>query len=377
MTSSSDDILAGLLAECGDLILAGSSIEACLDRYPEHADELGPMLSTLMQVRELRPVPTRSAAAATQTRALFMAAAVRLSDERNSPPLTWKGRLLAWWSSLTALFTQPATGWGMPRGVPMGLIATLIILLLIGTLITGGVAVSAKALPGDVLYPLKTSAERIQLLITLDPLQRSNLQQEFAGRRINEAQAVAEQGRRVASLPLDGTIEALNGDNWIVSGLHLALTPDTQIIGIPALGARVRGVIRAPGDGRLIVIYAEVEPAPPAQQAPVQTSTQPPATPTVRALRPTASSTPTATAEAAAASVDSAISAPRHRWDEPVGWSITTPTATVRATLRSYGDADAQPHPYAQNSHSSSHAHGARRPTSSTTGDHTARRRMG
>ena len=59
MTSSSDDILAGLLAECGDLILAGSSIEACLDRYPEHADELGPMLSTLMQVRELRPVPAR------------------------------------------------------------------------------------------------------------------------------------------------------------------------------------------------------------------------------------------------------------------------------------------------------------------------------
>ena len=154
----------------------------------------------------------------------------------------------------------------------MGLVATLIIVILIGTLITGGVTVSAKALPGDVLYPLKTSAERIQLLITVDPLQRSNLEQKFAGRRIDEAQAVAEQGRRVASLPLDGTIEALNGDNWIVSGLNLVLTPDTQVIGIPALGARVRGVIRAPGDGRLIVVYAEVESAPPAQQAPAQSA---------------------------------------------------------------------------------------------------------
>ncbi len=378
MTSSSDDILAGLLAECSDLILAGASIETCLDRYPEHAVELRPMLSMLVRVRELRPVPARSAAAAAQSRALFMTAAVRLSDERNRSPLTVKARLAAWWSSFIALFTQPAQGWGLPRSVPMGLIATVIIVILIGTLITGGVTVSANALPGDILYLLKTSAERVQLLITSDPLQRSILQQEFAERRIDEAQVVAQQGRRVASLPLDGAIEALNGENWTVSGLHLTLTPDTQIIGMPALGARVHGVIRAPGDGRLIVIYAEVEAAP-ARQAPAsQAPAQPTATPTARTSRPTATPTPTATAEATAGSISSAVNAPRQRWDEPGGWAPLTYTHShSQSHARGHGYPDAQPHQYAYDSHTTPQPYAAHRRASGKTGDHAARPGLG
>ena len=143
--------------------------------------------------------------------------------------------------------------------MPVGLLAAMLVVILAGVLVTGGVTVSAKALPGDLLYPIKTTSERVQLFIARDPMVRSGLEQEFSARRRQEAKAVVEQGRRVNSLPLDGTLEAINDNHWTVSGLDLTLDPAVQIIGDPVVGARVHGVLRAPGDGRLIVIYAEVE----------------------------------------------------------------------------------------------------------------------
>ena len=302
MTTSSDDILAGLLAECSDSILAGATVEACLDRHPQHAAALEPLLTTLVHVHELRAVPVRSSATAARTREQFMAAAMRLAEERRTPPVTWWERLAAWWAGIVALFV-PRTGSRTP-GMPVGLLAAMLVVILAGVLVTGGVTVSAKSLPGDLLYPIKTSSERVRLFIVRDPMVRSGLEQEFSARRRHEAQAVAEQGRRVNSLPLDGTLEAINDNHWTVSGLDLTLDPAVQIIGDPVVGARVHGVLRAPGDGRLIVIYVEVE-APAGSGAPAPAATPPTATPT----RPTA--TATATATTPPRSMNSAASAGR------------------------------------------------------------------
>ena len=257
MTTSSDDILAGLLAECSDSILAGATVKACLDRHPQHATALEPLLTTLVDVHELRAVPVRSSATAARTREQFMAAAMRLAEERRTPPVTWWERLAAWWAGIVAIF-MPPTG-SRRTGMPVGLLAAMLVVILAGVLVTGGVTASAKSLPGDLLYPIKTSSERVQLFIARDPMVRSGLEQEFSARRRHEAQAVVEQGRRVNSLSLDGTLEAINDNHWTVSGLDLTLDPAVQIIGDPVVGARVRCVLRAPGDGRLIVIYAEVE----------------------------------------------------------------------------------------------------------------------
>ncbi len=254
-----------------------------------------------------------------------MAAAVRLAEEKKPAPVTLWARVAAWWAGLVALFAPPAGGVRprmLPASMPVGLLATMIIVLLVGVLVTGGVTVSAKSLPGDLLYPLKTTTERVQWFITRDPAARAILEQKNSDRRIQEAKAVAEQGRTVASLPLDGTIEAISGDNWKVSGLDLTLDPTAQIIGTPIVGAHVQGVLRAPGDGRLIVTYAEIDapttgPAPAAPAAPAATPT---VTPTRHAPTATASPTATATAETSAMAVDSAN-------DRPVpatGASLTT-----------------------------------------------------
>jgi len=326
MTTSSDDILAGLLAECSDLILAGATIKACLDRHPQHAAALEPLLTTLADVHELRAVPVRSSATAARTREQFMAAAMRLAEERGTPPVTWWERLAAWWAGIVALFAPPAGG--RASGMPVGLFAALLVVLLAGVLATGGVTASAKALPGDLLYPIKITSERVQLFIARDPVVRSVLEQEFSGRRRQEAKAVVAQGRRVNSLPLDGTLEAINANHWTVSGLDLTLDPAAQIIGKPALGARVHGVLRAPGDGRLIVIYAVVDVLT-GDAAPAPAVTPPTATPT----RPwaTATATPTATAEETATSTVAAPNLPIQDRPEPEDWAPPEPTATATA----------------------------------------------
>ena len=92
MTTSSDDMLAGLLAECSDSILAGATVKACLDRYPQYATALEPLLTTLVDVHELRAVPVRPPAAAARTREQFMAASMRLARERRTAPVTWWAR---------------------------------------------------------------------------------------------------------------------------------------------------------------------------------------------------------------------------------------------------------------------------------------------
>ena len=57
--------------------------------------------------------------------------------------------------------------------MPVGLLAAMLVVILAGVLVTGGVTASAKSLPGDLLYPIKTSSERVQLFIARDPMVRS------------------------------------------------------------------------------------------------------------------------------------------------------------------------------------------------------------
>ena len=334
MTTSSDDILAGLLAECSDSILAGATVKACLDRHPQHATALEPLLTTLVDVHELRAVPVRSSATAARTREQFMAAAMRLAEERRTTPVTWWERLAAWWAGIVAIFV-PRAG-SRASGMPVGLLAAMLLVILAGVLVTGGITASAKSLPGDVLYPIKTSSERVRLFIARDPMARSGLEQEFAARRRHEAQAVAEQGRRIDSLSLDGTLETFDDNHWTVSGMDLSLDPAVQIIGDPVGGARVRCVLRAPGDGSLILIYAEVEdPAgkaasAPAAAPPTVTPSRPAATATATADSSTA--TYTATVDESAVSAAAASDLPEQRWREPEGWAPIVPTATAPPT---------------------------------------------
>ncbi len=314
MTPRENDHLSTLLAECADMILSGASLAACLERFPEQAAELEPLLSTVAGVRELRSVPPRPADRAASSRSVFMAEVFRLQKRRAAilPQATWWQRLVA------------APRVGVPQARPMGLLAILLIVIISGIVISGSVTLAADALPGDLFYGVKTASENVRLFFTPDGDTRDELRAAYRQRRIDEAEAVVEDRRTVDNLRLQGIIESFDETQWVVSGLRVMLDASSQVEGKPELGASVEGIMQAPGDGRLLLIYAVVEPLPEEERALAV-----PAAPASPLATPTPTSTPTATPLPTVTNTPRPLSLPGMTPSEPTD----APTATVTPTL--------------------------------------------
>jgi len=320
MKQQTDDILAQLLDECYERLEAGESLAACLQRYPEHASNLTPLLETIAGVVTLRPVPARDAAVVERSRAQFMAAVRQMSRKRTPQPGLWE-RLSGGWAE----FLRGLAG---PRPMPVGLVIALVLVILIGVAGTGAVAASATTLPGDLLYPVKTAAQEARVLLARDPDIRTILVEQFAEERRQDTQEIVKLQRVIRSLPLAGVIEAIDAGRWQVSGLTLIIDPQTTVVGIPLVGARVQGTLRAPGDGTLHVVRIEV--AAPEPITAIPATALPTASAT--ALPPTATAVATATAKPTSAPVDRSLPPLDIPTDPPVPTATPTATATATAT---------------------------------------------
>ena len=97
MMPRENDHLSALLAECADMIVSGASLAACLERFPEQAAELEPLLTTVTSVRELRSVPQRPADTAASSRAAFMGEVSGMQKRRPViiPHVPWWQRIFA------------------------------------------------------------------------------------------------------------------------------------------------------------------------------------------------------------------------------------------------------------------------------------------
>lgn len=316
MNQSNEDSLIELMAECSDQIIAGATVASCLARHPEQAVALEPLLSAVTEIRQFRTVPARSATVAAQRRAAFIAAASQLAPIP-ATPASWPQQLGAWWRRLLAGFTDTMRGWEQPRAMPAGLAFALLAVVLAGALATGAVSASAKALPGDFLYPVKTAAEGAWVWVTRDPVERANVVEQITDRRVDEALTIVRIGRPVRSLTLAGIIEAIDELSWVISGQTVTLTAETRIEGQPAVGARVQGLMTAPGDGRLLVTSVRIEASVP-EPAPA-------AAPMPTAIRPTAAPAPTDLAPAG-------VALPTQAHVEPTDRPSQTPSATPSIT---------------------------------------------
>lgn len=325
MSRTDEKFIIELLAECADRMAGGASVDACLAPHPGHEAELKPLLDAIAAVRGQRAVPPRSAAVAARSRAEFLAAARGLNAEAALAPHPF-APLAAAWRTLRYSVRELLGAGGLPRTMPAGLAAVLLVVLLSGLLFTGMVSVSASALPGDPLFAVRTAAEQVQLLFTFDDAARGQLLDEIASRRIEDARAIVQLGRKVAHVPLQGSIEAIAEDAWEISGLTVRITPDTRITGDPAVGCRIQGRATAPGDGSLIAEVIEVEPLPQAQgEAPREASpTAPPPVPT-----PSATATATAAPDAPAGGSGRGAPVPYY---EPTDTLTPAPTVTPTAS---------------------------------------------
>jgi hypothetical protein len=247
MTQHRDDQLDQILNQCCDLIAAGESISACLERFPEHAAELGPLLAAVAGVRTLRPIPARAESVALERRAQFMASAFETSRVVKKRPAGLLAALALWWGRTLAGLQEIFGPRGIPRAMPAGLAIAFVAVVLFGALTTGAVTASDTAIPGDPLYPVKTAADRARVLLARDPQARLVVERQIAAEHLEQLRSVVKLLRRVDRIPLAGVIEEIRPDGWIVSGFLVRIQPETIIQGVPVVGATVSGTVRATG----------------------------------------------------------------------------------------------------------------------------------
>ena len=317
----SDQTLSGHLDDCYERLQAGASIAECLADYPADAAQLEPLLRTLTDIRELRPVPSRSAATAARKRAEFLDA-VQTTFAEQPRQEGFFAVLVEQWNALIRSLSGP-------RPMPMGLMAMLLAFVIVGVSATGVVTASASSLPGDFLYPVKTIVADARVFLTLDPTLRDNLRLQVEQQRLADLQVALEQDRVIRQMSISGTVDAISDDSWSISGLQVKVTDATTITGTPVVGAHVRGVVNAPGDGTLVAIRLELDELPSGGIVP-PTDTPIPPTPTATA---TGTPPPTPTEVPPTATRTSMAIVRPTRTQFPTRTVTPTRTATATATV--------------------------------------------
>ena len=161
-----------ILDACIDHIaLEGDRVENCVKSYPEQEAGLEPLLRVAVSMKNLASVqPRPEFQQAAKARLLTALARQKEKEKRHS------------WSV-----------WKWHRRWAIAVAALLILLVASG----GTVLASSNSLPGDLLYPAKTSVEKVRSFFTFSDKAKANLYVELAQRRADEVEALAEKGRDV------------------------------------------------------------------------------------------------------------------------------------------------------------------------------------
>lgn len=176
---------------CLEQVQSGQkSLDSVLAQYPGQAAELRPRLEAALWLdgrkKSLDPSPGFIAASRNS-----LIAQIR-SEAKSNPVIVQpvkESLLLQWWR----LFVPQGTGARRRLAFQLALI-----LVFLFTTVTGGrhVALAAQdAIPGDALYPVKITLERVEMVTALDLAEEIRLHAEFARNRLVEVQELVLEGR--------------------------------------------------------------------------------------------------------------------------------------------------------------------------------------
>lgn len=87
---------------------------------------------------------------------------------------------------------KPISMWRMIFMKKAVLVPIVLIVAILGTGI-GGVFASQSALPGDLLYPIKTATEKARVALVINKNKKNELRLKFIERRLEEAEKLAEK----------------------------------------------------------------------------------------------------------------------------------------------------------------------------------------
>jgi len=210
------------LEKCIKLMEEGDPLEDCLIKFPEFAPQIREILNTADNLKSLwiENIPAESM---DQNRIKVISQAMRLSSEkvrrRNNATFGWLIKPVKQVSQ-SLIFLYPVAG----RLILSIAIAFLCILFSGGMLIT-----SAKSLPGDSLYPVKRVVEDIRIYFAPSGEIRHEYEDSYSQQRVDEVSKLLGLAR-VQQISYEGIITSMSDTRWIVSGIPVAILPDTIIV---------------------------------------------------------------------------------------------------------------------------------------------------
>ncbi len=197
---SKDREFNNILDECLErLLTGGETVEQCLERHPDYAVELEPLLRTAMVTREtltIEPNVEFRARARYQLRSEMEKATVR----RWRPILTWQPR----WVMVTVI---------------------VMVVLLAGS---GTVVAADSSMPGTPLYGVKLATENVRLALSSSDVARAELYATLTDRRISEIAYAIEKGKLKQ---VEKVTNRLNNHLAMMSHLSLAVEKIEAITG--------------------------------------------------------------------------------------------------------------------------------------------------
>lgn len=239
--------LNSIVEGCLQRLRAGQRIEDILQDYPQEAEYLRGVLEAARSLRK-QPIaqPRPEAFQAGRTR---MLAAAQKKWGPVSPVSS--GVLSRYAEQIRQKLSIRIFGKEtLDMKLTLRLALTFIFVLVMGGLLT--LNVSASSLPGEPLYVVKRAWENVRLGVTANTASRQTLETQFALERKEEIQEMVAQGRQ-GTLELTGTLEAVNDQTWVISGLQVFVTAQTVQEGQVELNARLTAQAEVGNDGRVVL----------------------------------------------------------------------------------------------------------------------------
>jgi hypothetical protein len=177
--------LEEILDKCLEEIKGGKSIEECLASYPEHTGEMKGLLEIAASIEGVQRAEPRKEAVDEML--------VRMGEalnEQNDQKGTVFGKLFR-----RPFFSKP---------VLVRVLATFLVVI-VGIWSMG--MVSSRSIPGDLLYPVKTTSERIRFMLTRSSDGKIELRLVFADRRLEELLKVAGKRGELDESALESLME--------------------------------------------------------------------------------------------------------------------------------------------------------------------------
>jgi hypothetical protein len=202
-------LLEQQLERCLQDLARTGDVEASLRRYPQYADQLRPLLEIAQATRRYYGSVPEAPGGLEAGRERLLATAARQ-----------RARNLAAKPEAGVAATRTTGGRKKRLAFAMRFVASLLAVVVATAALGGGIVGAANAsLPGDLLYPLKTTVEDARLALASAPEHQVDLALQFVKERVEEIQALADAGQQVpntATARLERHIEqALEQAAWV------------------------------------------------------------------------------------------------------------------------------------------------------------------